>query len=333
VAAGASPAPSARSAALAGEARAEPAGAAPVTPSMARRTRGGAAPAAAQVMTGHYGRRDRRISVGKPLPRGQDGRVESEEHIAALEKDGTLLAAAADRAGLGAPVPSCPDWQVRDLLRHIGHVHRWAASYVGDARTEMAEDLAEEEVLRAGPGDADLLGWFRDGHAELVRVLRSADHGLNCWTFLGAPSPLAFWARRQAHETAIHRADAESAAGEVTGFPAPFAADGIDELIMGFWARGRAGADRQCALHVLATDTGDGWLADLGARTAERRPAAAARRPAAAADCVVAGPAAQVYLLLWNRPPHAGQCADTTTVTGDPATLRLWQDLMKVRWS
>jgi uncharacterized protein (TIGR03083 family) len=255
--------------------------------------------------------------------------VESEEHIAALEKDGILLAAAADRAGLDAPVPSCPAWQVRDLLRHIGYVHRWAASYVRDARTEMGEDLAEEEVLRAGPVDADLLGWFRDGHTELVRVLRSADHGLNCWTFLDAPSPLAFWARRQAHETAIHRADAESAGGEVTGFPAPFAADGIDELIMGFWARGRAGADRDCALHVLATDTGDGWLADLGARTAGRRPAAAALPPAAA-DCVVAGPASQVYLLLWNRQPRDGK--NTAEISGDANGLRLWQELMKVKW-
>jgi uncharacterized protein (TIGR03083 family) len=256
--------------------------------------------------------------------------VEAKEHIAALEKDGTLLAAAADRAGLGTPVPSCPGWQVRDLLRHIGYVHRWAASYVRDARTEMGEDLAEEEVLRAGPGDADLLEWFRDGQAELVRVLRSAGHGLNCWTFLDAPSPLAFWARRQAHETAIHRVDAESAAGEVTGFAAPFAADGIDELIMGFWARGRAGADRHCVLRVLATDTGDGWLADLGARTAERRPAATAGSLAGAADCQVSGPASQVYLLLWNRLPRDGK--NSAEISGDANGLRLWQELMKVRW-
>ena len=258
--------------------------------------------------------------------------MEPEEHIAALEKDGTLLAAAAGRAGLAAPVPSCPAWHVGDLLRHIGYVHRWAAGYVRDGRSEMGEDLAEDEVLRAGPGDADVLGWFRDGHAELVRALRSADHGLNCWTFLPAPSPLAFWARRQAHETAIHRVDAEGAAGEVSPFPAPFAADGIDELIMGFWARGRARADRQCALLVQATDTGGEWLVDVGAGTAERRPTAAAPA-AAAADCVVTGPAAELYLLLWNRLPHPGQGPDAMAVSGDPAALRLWQDLMKVRWS
>jgi uncharacterized protein (TIGR03083 family) len=97
---------------------------------------------------------------------------------------------------------------------------RWtAAGYVSQAREEEIDEPDEHELLLAGPGDAELLGWFRDGHAELVRALRSADPRLSCWTFLPAPSSLAFWARRQAHETAIHRADAESAAGPVTRFP------------------------------------------------------------------------------------------------------------------
>jgi uncharacterized protein (TIGR03083 family) len=252
--------------------------------------------------------------------------MEPEEHIAALERDGALLAAAAGRAGLDAMVPPCQPWRVRDLLRHLGFVHRWAAGYVSQAREEMTDEPAEDELLLAGPGDAELLGWFCDGHAELVRALRSADPRLRCWTFLPAPSALAFWARRQAHETAIHRADAESAAGEVATFPASFAADGIDELIMGFWARGRARADRPSCMQIRATDTGGEWLVELGAGTA-------ARRQAADADAVVAGRACDLYLLLWNRPRPDGQDADRVTVGGDPGVLRLWQDLMKVTWS
>jgi uncharacterized protein (TIGR03083 family) len=252
--------------------------------------------------------------------------MEPTEHIAALERDGALLAAAADRAGLDAMVPPCPSWRVRDLLRHLGFVHRWAAGYVSQAREEMVDEPAEDELLLTGPGDAELLGWFRDGHAGLVRALRSADPGLRCWTFLPAPSALAFWARRQAHETAIHRADAESAAGAAVSYPASFAADGIDELIMGFWARGRAPANRPCCLQVRATDTGGEWLVELGAGTA-------ARRSADAADAVVAGPACDLYLLLWNRPPRDGQDTDRVTVSGDSGVLQLWQDLMKVRWS
>jgi uncharacterized protein (TIGR03083 family) len=254
--------------------------------------------------------------------------VEPAEHIAALERDGALLAAAADRAGLDTMVPPCLPWRVRDLLRHLGFVHRWAAGYVSQGREDMTDEPAEDELLLTGPGDGDLLGWFRDGHAELVRALRSADPRLRCWTFLPAPSPLAFWARRQAHETAIHRVDAESASGgmggvsEVATFPASFAADGIDELIMGFWARGRARAGRPSCLQIRATDTGGEWLVDLGAGTASRR-------RADGADCTVAGHASDLYLLLWNRQPPGGRVA----VDGDPGVLPLWQDLMKVRWS
>jgi len=46
-------------------------------------------------------------------------------------------------------------------------------------------------------------------------ALSAAPPDLRCWTFLPAPSPLAMWARRQAHETTVHRVDAELAAASV----------------------------------------------------------------------------------------------------------------------
>ena len=77
----------------------------------------------------------------------------------------------------------------------------------------------EGELLAGGPPDAELLDAYRAGHRILTEALGSADPALACATFLPAPSPLAFWNRRQAHETAIHRADAElAAAGMVTPF-------------------------------------------------------------------------------------------------------------------
>ena len=266
--------------------------------------------------------------------------MEPDEHTSALEREGAALASAAGRRGLSAPVPACPGWQVRDLLRHIGYVHRWAATYVGQARQEMIDEPPESEILQGGPADAELLGWFRDGLGELVGTLRSADPGLTCWTFFAAPSPLAFWARRQAHETAIHRADAEGAPGDagtppgpspVTPFPAAFAADGVDELLTGFAprARFRAGADHggsRLRLLVQAADTGDAWLTEIGARVTAQRCGEPAQ--AAAAECVLAGPASDLYLALWNRQPMA----DPVTVTGDAAVLALWRDRIRVTW-
>ncbi len=232
---------------------------------------------------------------------------------------------------------------MRDLLRHLGYVHRWAAGYVGQARREMIEEPAENEILQAGPADAKLLGWFRDGLGELVGTLRSACPGLTCWTFFAAPTPLSFWARRQAHETAIHRADAEGAAGDevpppgpslVTAFPAAFAADGIDELLTGFAPRARFRAPAQDShprLQVRATDTGDEWLTEIGGRITARRladPDPADPDPAAPALCVLAGPASDLYLVLWNRQ----RLAHPVTITGDAAVLALWRDRVRVTW-
>jgi uncharacterized protein (TIGR03083 family) len=156
------------------------------------------------------------------------------EHIDALRHHGRLLADAAGRAGLDAAIPPCPAWQVKDLLRHTGYIHRWAARHITECPDAVLDGPAEEDILRGGAADPDLLDWFRAGHAALVETLSTADPGLVCATFMDAPSSLAFWARRQAHETAIHRADADSASGIRPEYDPEFAADGIDELITGF---------------------------------------------------------------------------------------------------
>ena len=263
--------------------------------------------------------------------------METVEHIAALQRDGRLLAGAARRAGLAAAVPSCPPWQVRDLLRHTGYVHRWAAGYVAEQQTEyQADEPTESEVLSGGPPDAELIDWFCAGHAGLVRTLTAADPALACWTFLPGPSPLATWARRQAHETAIHRVDAELAAGEVTPFPVDFAADGIDELLVAMFGRDEARltpeqlAGEHPVLQVVASDDRadpSAWLVEL---TADGTLAAKVSRGQGPADCTLAGPASGLYQLLWNRcdPAAAGVIA-----AGDAGVLRSWQSGMHVTWS
>lgn len=134
--------------------------------------------------------------------------METAEFIETLRQDGTLLADAAQRACLDGAVPPCPDWRVRDLVRHQGTVHRWATRFVAEGRIQP-----EPITARTPADDAELLAWFRDGHERLVSALETAPPDLECWYFLRADSPLGFWARRQAHETAVHRVDAEIAAG------------------------------------------------------------------------------------------------------------------------
>jgi uncharacterized protein (TIGR03083 family) len=192
-------------------------------------------------------------------------------------------------------------------------VHRWAASFVADGHTSPRP--------LEGPPDLDgagLLAWFREGHRHLVDTLSCASPDVRCFHFLPAPSPLAFWARRQAHETAVHRFDAEAARG---GTPceldAGFAADGVDELLRGFHARpkSRVRSAEPRVLRVRATDTDDAvWTVRLS-----QEPPSTERGDAGRADCEIAGPAALLYLSLWNRLP-------LPSVTGDASVAALWRE-------
>jgi len=251
--------------------------------------------------------------------------METAEFVEILDREGALLAAAAESAGCGAKVPTCPDWEVRDLLRHTGVVHRWATAFVAEQHTSYHPFGALPDL-----DDAELLTWFRQGHRRLVDTLASAAPDVRCWHFLPAPSPLAFWARRQAHETTVHRFDAESARGGTpSGIGPAFAVDGIDELLSGFHARSRSGVrtEEPRVLRVRATDTDDTDDTDDAddARGAvwtvrlSQEPPAAVRGADGDADCEVAGSAARLYLALWNRVPFP-------SVTGDLSVADLWRE-------
>ncbi|MFD7874997.1 maleylpyruvate isomerase family mycothiol-dependent enzyme [Streptomyces sp. NPDC059766] len=243
--------------------------------------------------------------------------MDTEDFIGLLDREGRALAAAAEAAGADAKVPTCPGWQMRDLLRHTGAVHRWAASFVAEGHTSP-RPMGDPPELDG----ADLLAWYRAGHRDLVDTLTAAPADTPAWTFLPAPvpSPLYFWARRQAHETAVHRYDAESA---LDGTPGPvtadFATDGIDELLRGFHARTRSRVRTETprVLRVRASDTDAVWTVRLSSE-----PPVAARGDAGDArdaECELSGPAAQLYLALWNRRP-------VPEVTGDAALAALWRE-------
>jgi uncharacterized protein (TIGR03083 family) len=260
--------------------------------------------------------------------------VEIAEHIGALRRQGELLADAAEWAGLDAAVPPCPPWQVKDLLRHTGYIHRWARRHITECPSQVIDGPPEEEILRGGATDSELFAWFRVGCAALAETLATADPALECATFMPAPSSLAFWARRQAHETAIHRADAESAAGKIPEYPAEFAADGIDELITGFGRRRKyqpavGPGGNGGLLRVVAADTGDAWSVEAHEGRLQPRREAGGDAPDGS-GCTVSGSASGVYLYLWNR-LDAGRAE--VTVTGDEGVLARWQASVRVRWS
>src|SRR5690606_39584907 len=70
---------------------------------------------------------------------------------------------------------------------------------------------------------------------NLVFFFLQAEHGIRDFHVTGVQTcalPICSWARRQAHEAAIHRIDVELAAGaEPTTFDTAFATDGADEAL------------------------------------------------------------------------------------------------------
>ncbi|PBC65658.1 hypothetical protein BKI49_02810 [Streptomyces sp. Tue6028] len=246
--------------------------------------------------------------------------MEIPEFVETLDREGRLLAASAEEAGTDAKVATCPDWQVRDLVRHTGMVHRWATSFVAERHSSYHPDGGLPDL----DGD-ELLSWFRDGHRRLVDTLAGATPDVQCWSFLPAPSPLAFWARRQAHETTVHRVDAESALGpQRSPVAAEFAVDGIDELLRGFHGRTRSKVRTQepRVLRVRATDVPDTvWTLRLS-----QEPPICEREERGAADCELAGPVDELYLSLWNRLPFPG-------LTGDASTAQVWREKSGITWS
>jgi uncharacterized protein (TIGR03083 family) len=198
---------------------------------------------------------------------------------------------------------------------------------VAEARAEPGSQTLEE-VAGGWPDDEELADWFEAGYRALVSALEAAPADLQCWTFLPAPSPLAMWSRRQAHETAIHRVDTELTAGRAEALLSPFspafAADGVDELLTCFVPRRstRLRAERPATLGVRCADDDGAWVLSIGPD------GVTTATGAGDADCTVRGAAEDLYLALWNRGRD-----ERLQIEGDRGVLEQFGDTVQVRWS
>ncbi len=228
----------------------------------------------------------------------------SAEYLDAVGTQSEQLVQAAGRAGLDARVPSCPEWDVAELLGHLGRVYGWARACV------EANQLVSPTELDAPPPPAERAAWVRDQAARVVAALdRPADDP--AWTW--APSGhVGFWQRRQAHETVVHRVDAELAAGTPTPVPDRLAVDGIDELLEllpnRFGAPPITGSGE--TVHLHCTDQDGEWLLRLTDQGLEVEPTHAK------GDVAVRGDASDLFLALVGR-----LGLDRVEVLGDRAAL------------
>jgi uncharacterized protein (TIGR03083 family) len=232
------------------------------------------------------------------------------------------LASIIDRADLTKAVPTCPDWTLRQLATHVGRAHRWAAEIVATRSAEFIPFRAVPDA-RIPDDPAGHAGWLREGAERLVATVREAG-AAPVWAFARL-RPASFWARRMAHETAVHRADAEIATGRAPVIDADIAVDGIDEWLAledmlggGQDSRLSALADGQ-VLHLHATDEGLGGAGEWLVRRAGGR--LTVEHGHGKGDAAVRGPASALLLVLVRR---MSLDEGPVQLIGDRAVLDHW---------
>jgi uncharacterized protein (TIGR03083 family) len=222
----------------------------------------------------------------------------------ALRVEAAALASAG-RDRLDAKVPACPEWTVADLLRHVHLVYVSKIRVVRERPTTWWEGpypdppadnvLADEVVARAN---------------ELASLLAevSPDEPMLTWA---EPHTAAFWSRRMAQESVVHRADAEAASGAITPLNPELAADGIDEFLTVFLplSQDTYKGDDGSTVHLHATDAPAEWVLTMGERVT-------ARPGHEKCDVAARGTASDLLLALWRRVP-----ASSLDVVGDAAVL------------
>lgn len=246
-----------------------------------------------------------------------------ERHCNEIVAQADLLADHLDGADLTTSVPSCPEWTVAQLARHVDGGLRWARDIVATRAASPPPDTALRDLSATTDDDAGELGSaLRAAAADLAGTLRGTGPAEQMW----CPVPgggSAFYARRFAHETAIHRADAALALGIDYVLPVFVAVDGIEEWLelgcMPFhfdvhpWMRELLGPGRTISLH--ATDTGDDWLLDFTGDTITWR------RGSADTTAELRGPVTDLLLVLYRRRPPT-----TVEIAGDAAFVDFWME-------
>lgn len=234
--------------------------------------------------------------------------MNTETFITHIDTDGRALIEAV-AAAPEAQLQACPGWTNRDLAKHTGGVYGMVTAQLQAGNPEKRVPSNAPDAPETG----DIIPWLRDRHQDLLATLRSTPPDAPTWTWIPEKTAVFFY-RRMAQETAVHRWDAQQAAGTLTPIDPELATDGINEVITVFMQHAPRGPIDYPAgsLHLHRTDGEGEWMltAQNGVLTVTHEHAKG--------DAAARGPAQDILLYLWGRGRAGLECH------GDDALIDAW---------
>ncbi|MFN3216365.1 MAG: maleylpyruvate isomerase family mycothiol-dependent enzyme [Acidimicrobiales bacterium] len=229
----------------------------------------------------------------------------------AVERDGARLLEVAE-VDLMASVPACPDWDVARLVVHVGQVHGYIAGVLENPSLDPPTHRFER------PDTDDIISWAGDARARLVAALGVTDPATPTWSW-GEDHTAAFFHRRMAAETLVHRIDVEDAVDRPSPIDGDLATDAVDEFIdvgLRFSTNpDKAFAYPEGSLHLHRTDGPGEWLLRNEGGTL------VATREHAKGDAAVRGSGGDLLRFMWNRP------GAEVEILGDAEVATAWRSL------
>ena len=216
-----------------------------------------------------------------------------------LESSRFLVAVSNGALTLDTPLPTCPGWDVAELVNHLGVMYS-RVGLVVSARQTAAPD---RDGLPTAPDGEARLGWLAEQRTAVLAALETANEDALVWNWtVNSPAPTSFWSRRLTHETLIHRVDVELAQGFEPAHAYPeVATDTITEFFELFYPRFATqilAAGLGGSMHLHATDVpGAEWTLD------PRAGGASITGEHTKADVALRGSAFELACWTWGRLP------------------------------
>jgi uncharacterized protein (TIGR03083 family) len=230
------------------------------------------------------------------------------DFLDAIRRESDRFYATAETADPARRVACCPDWDVADLVWHLGEVHWFWATDV-ETRASDPDEVEKAKPARPDGDYRNLVAWGRTQVDRLLHALETTPDDVAVWTWAlqEADRTVGFVRRHQVQEAAVHRWDIQDAAtGAADPIDAEVASDSIDELlaILLPWSV-RPDKPFPGTVHLHCTDTDGEWFVHADGRV---------ERIHAKGDVALRGTASDLLLTIYERVP-----LDRLDVVGDPA--------------